>query len=203
MKTATVWSGLMFLAVIVSGCTESVRPTAHAEPSASTAPPPAAPRRVEVAETTGAPVLSQTYRECKIEAEEVQVVSGEVEVTLIYTCKAKYDEKFALTDSGKTRLIDNKGRVWPYKTSSGLHVITVKDAYGMSTTWSDNPRWVTVPGGTNRVAATLTFSPPDVNATLESGTVFRLSSEQLNYHANNYMETFTLVLRGLAPARSQ
>jgi hypothetical protein len=188
MKTAKIWSRLVFLTVIVSGCTESVRPTAVA-----------APRQVEVAETTGAPVFSQTYRECKIEVEEVQVVSREVEVTLIYTCKAKYDEKFALTDPGKTRLIDNKGRVWPYKTSSGLNVITVKESPGPA-----DPRWVRVQAGTNnRVPATLTFSPPDINATLESGTVFRLSSEQLNYHANNYMETFTLVLRGLAPARPQ
>ena len=84
-------------------------------------PAPAAPRQVEVAETTGAPVLSQTYRDLKIEVEEVQVVSGEVEVTLAYSCKTTMG--IAFTDPGTTRLLDNKGRVWPYKTSSGLNAL--------------------------------------------------------------------------------
>lgn len=183
----------------VGGVTQAAT-TAPVAPPATT-PPPApvptqdTPTQVQVAETTGTRMLSHTYRECKIEIEEVQVVSGEVEVILIYTCKSKYDVRYALTDPGKTRLVDNRGRVWPYKTSSGLNVITAKDSRGTQDT-----RWVTVPGGTdNRMTATLTFSPPDANAALASGTVFRLSSEQWYYNWNNSVtEAFTLVFRGLA-----
>lgn len=143
-----------------------------------------------------APVLSQTFGSLKAEVEEVQLVSGDVEVTLAYTCK--YGMKLALTDPAKTRLIDNKGKVWPYKTSTGLNPLQLKEPKDYY-----NPRWFTVPGGTTRATAILTFSPPDANAALASGTVFRLSSEQWTSGASGssefeYGQTFTFVFRSLA-----
>jgi len=126
----------------------------------------------------------------KAEVEEVQVVSGEVEVTLAYTIDSGDGVKLALTDPGRTRLIDNKGRVWPYKTSSGLNAVRPTEQAKQN-----DLRWFTVRAGTQRVTAILTFSPPEANAALASGLVFRLSSEQWFWY---YNETFTLVFRGLA-----
>lgn len=168
------------------------------EPSASAAPPPAptAPRPVEVPEISAAPVLSQAFGPIKAEVEEVQLVAGEVEVTLAYTCDC-VGAVLALTDEGRTRLIDNRGRVWPHKTSSGLNALGLE-----LNVKSNDPRLFTVPGGTKRVTAILTFSPPDANAGSASGTMFRLSSEQWLGVFGGW-QRFTLLFRGLAPMRPQ
>ncbi|MBI3989865.1 MAG: hypothetical protein HY347_09650 [candidate division NC10 bacterium] len=153
------------------------------------------PAAIQLAEALATPVLVQEIGKLKVEVADVQILKdGQVEVTLAYTNGGDKDVKVALVDpQNKTRLTDEKGNRYPYKTSSGLNAEPKE---------SDSPDWFDLAAGAKGMTTILTFAPPEGIKPEEKGSVFRFVSEQ-RWIEGDRRSTFTLALRGLSAMQLQ